>query len=117
MRTAKETSEAAAWLLSGDKGLSSEALLASALDPESDKWDYPSDPADLGRCLRMFRVVPWARRGLSVLAAKSPWWKRLAEHWDELAALMEEEVGLDWEKGRRASRTYDAMQDVLYPTS
>jgi len=47
--------------------------------------DYPRDPADLCRCLKVSPSAPEHMRG------RSPEWAALVDHWDELAALMKGE--------------------------
>jgi hypothetical protein len=102
------------WLNGSDRGLSSEALAHCYLGNKRPNvtfgWCAPGDPADLGRCLRLVRLVPDVRECVDELAALSTAWARVAPVWDELAALMEGEVGIDWSKARRAPRTYAAMK-------
>lgn len=97
------------WLAGKDTGLSSESLAFEFLGAKG-PIERPYDPADLGRCLRLIRFVPEVRACVDSLAKKHRGWEVCAKHWDEWAALMAEEVGLDWEKGRQASRTYDRME-------
>lgn len=104
------------WLASGDTGMSSRAILYAALQIAREDGhgnECPFDPDDLGRCLRLLRRLPWARRGLDRLARRCPVWKRLRAHWVELAKSMDGEVGIDWSKGRIARGTYDRMKAVL----
>ncbi len=113
-RTKKETSEALQWFLDGDRGVSSEAIVTAALGKyEKRNADWPHDVADLGRCLRMLNALPWAKEGLDILAAASSVWKALKDNWDHLEALMDEEVGIGWSKGRSAPHTYEAIRKVI----
>ena len=99
-----------AWVAGDDTGSSSKALLNAALGIKYRK-DYPYDPADLGRCLRLIRLMPFVKeRGLPALADRDPVWRLYASHWEELHRMMADEVGIDWEKGNRAPQTYDLMQ-------
>lgn len=103
------------WLFSGDSGVSSEALAAEFLGvgKEGIEVPYPpSDPSDLGRCLRLIDKVPAVRACVDSLATKNHAWARIAPIWDALAASMVQEVGLDWKKGRIAPKTYKMMQEV-----
>lgn len=100
------------WFAGGDTGLSSVALLNAALGVPG-KDDYPHDPSDLGRCLRLMRALPWTGRGLPVLASRSEAWSALAGCWKVLTALMADEVGIDWDKGTIAPKTYRAMREIL----
>lgn len=102
------------WIFGDDTGNSSMSLVASFLGVRQELVDAPFDPADLGRCLRLIRLVPGIRKHVDVLAERDENWSRLAPHWDKLAAMMEDEVGLDWEKAKKAHATYYAMRDALY---
>jgi hypothetical protein len=112
------TERAAAWGASGDTGISSEALCSVMLgrDPRRDwGYNYPHDPSDLGRCLRLLDKIPeWASR-ISEMAKLSPEWAALVARWEEIAATMVDEVGIDWSKGREAPKTYALMKSVLRP--
>lgn len=96
-----------------DTGLSSMALAAAFLGVKGLDPDHPTDPSDLGRCLRLIALVPAVRGCVDTLAGRSRQWAALAAIWDDLADLMEAEVGIDWRKGGRAYKTYDAMQKAL----
>ena len=101
------------WMTGRDTGMSSKALAAAALGQEAEDDAFPWDPADLGRCLRLIRAVPFVEaRGLPALAGRCSVWRQYAAHWDELRQLMSDEVGLDWEKAHAAPKTYDRMQTL-----
>lgn len=111
-RTAKQ--RALAWIVGRHVGLSSKAIWAQMMGagtPE-DGWSYPHDPDDLSRCLRLLRLMPEWRRRLPEMAKRDPVWRALVKRWAELEALMEEEVGWDWSKGRSAPRTYAMMKEI-----
>ncbi len=85
--------ELLAWLGNYDTGLSSRAILAwmerdttvAALD--GNRMEYPRDPSDLGRCIRLLDIEPSYRGRMGEMAALSPQWARLVAHWAELEAL------------------------------
>lgn len=90
--------DAARWLATGAHGLSSEALftMTVGLDIRGDHEHgrsprHPYDPDDFQRCERMLRAVPEARANLHA-ARVTPEWTALIDHWDEIVALMEQEV-------------------------
>lgn len=107
--------KAMTWLAGGDTGLSSESIMYAAFGVMP-KHGYrpPSDPADLGRCLRLLRQFPeWpAERWQKPLAKSSFVWRAMINHWEDLKSSMENEVGLDWEKGDKAPKTYDLMKRI-----
>ena len=109
---------AAAWGVSGDTGISSEALCAVMLGRDPDrKWgsNYPSDPSDLGRCLRLLDKIPEWKTRILEMSAQSAEWAALAERWDEIETTMADEVGIDWSKAQKAPKTYALMKAILRP--
>ena len=105
------------WLAGRDTGSSSKALaceyLASAMGAENKLLDYPFDPPDLGRCLRLIEIVPEIRTSVDKLAMRSIKWNNLAKFWDELSKTMDDEVGIHWEKAHSAPKTYGMMKAIL----
>lgn len=99
------------WLLSGDTGSSSKAICAHMIGSGSgDGYSYPSDPSDLGRCLRLLELIPEWKPRIAEMAQYSPGWAGLLAEWDVLTELMANEVGIHWEKGKSAPETYKAMK-------
>lgn len=104
-----------AWMAGGDTGLSSETIAFwISARKTSDRWGpyTPSDPADLGRCLRLLRAIPELRERFSEMADCSPAWRQMLTYWNEIEQSMVDEVGIDWEKGRSAPKTYDLMHQI-----
>lgn len=101
------------WLAGNDTGTSSKCVAFTYLGVPCSRPDWPSDPADLGRCLRLMRAVPEIREGFVERMAKlGPVWREMALVWPEIEASMLAEVGMDWEKGYNARKTYDLMKKV-----
>lgn len=98
------------WILSGDTGLSSEAICSHMQGIEPKRASYPGDPADLGRCLRLLERIPEWKSRIKEMAVYGPGWAGQVERWEELAATMADEVGIDWSKGKRAPVTFNAMK-------
>lgn len=101
------------WLLSDDTGISSETLLACALGIKPTRGfisSYPSDPADLGRCIRMMETLDWVRKPafevLKNLGSNS--WRNLVANWDELEKLYFEELA-----SGTAPRTFERMRELI----
>lgn len=104
---------AAAWIAGHDTGVSSKTIWATMMGVKPRWSSHPHDAADLGRCLRLLEVIPeWIPR-MPEMRAVSREWAAILTHWDELAALMEEEVGIDLTKGDRAPRTYARMKEII----
>lgn len=102
------------WLRGIDTGISSKAIVAvmEGVPPEvlNGGWGlkHPLDPADFGRCLRLLAIWPDYRPRLHEMAAVSPQWRVLVNHWDELEALYNEEA-----PSRKCPNLYDRMQELL----
>jgi hypothetical protein len=109
--------EAVAWISTGERGLSSDAMFSYILgtplgSDSTDRIAYPLDPPDLRRCRLLCEAVPEVREGLPKMAEVSDIWARLVEEWDDLCALMDEETPL-WRDCRGAApRTYAKMKEV-----
>lgn len=105
------------WLANGETGLSSECmafwLAFGILKDRGFGADHPHDPDDMNRCLKLLQRVPGLRESLPAMAELSPAWKALVSRWDEIEAMQMAEIGIDWEKGRKARRTYALIQEVL----
>lgn len=100
------------WLAGDDSGMSSIAIVHHMLGMESD-GSFPWDPSDLGRCLRMLELFPEWKPRIGEMARYSEQWARISAKWDELAAMMADEVGIDWSKGKKAPKTYAALTAAL----
>jgi hypothetical protein len=111
--TKTELRSAMDWLLAGETGASSKALMAAMLGATPQPMDYPHDPRDLERCLRLLGRIPTWKPRIGEMAACGPHWAAPVPAWSELEALMAEEVGIDWSKGASAPLTYYAMRVVL----
>lgn len=108
-----ETARAMDWLTrSRDTGISSQAIMAKMLGGKPEAGSYPSDPADLGRCLRLLERIPEWKARIGEMATVGFVWAALVARWDELRQSMEGEVGIDWSRGKKAPKTYDLMKKI-----
>jgi hypothetical protein len=85
-----------AWFAHGECGISSAAMARAIVGQAPDArfangGNHPCDPSDFGRCVKLLDAVPAARQRLAVVAALSPIWARLIQHWDALEALYRRE--------------------------
>ena len=83
------------WFMTGECGMSSEALAFETLgaNVRGRKLAYPGDPSDLRRCVQLAERVPSVLTvGLPRLAAKSWQWRAIAENWDVLVRTLERET-------------------------
>jgi hypothetical protein len=104
-----------AWIVGGDTGLSSKAIWAHMMGAPNPRfgWSHPSDPDDLGRCLRLLEEIPEWKPRLPEMAARSKKWAALVASWDRIEASMIDEVGIDWSRARAAPKTYHIMKSVM----
>ena len=74
---------------------------------------HPHDPEDLGRCLRLLRIIPEWRDRIGEMAACGPVWAALSARWDDLERSMTDETGLFGEKAKAALKTYALMRGII----
>jgi hypothetical protein len=89
------------WLINGERGLSSMAMVAHITGRGGDA-SYPYDPADLRRCRLLVERVPVIRHKLAKMSTCSPTWARIIAVWGELCALMDAEAP-EWRQGNWSS--------------
>lgn len=74
--------------------------------------DHPHDPSDLLRCVRYCETHGLSTAALRKrMAGRSLSWGRLLPHWDDLAALLSQEMSTRTD--HMAPRTYAEMKRVL----
>lgn len=106
------------WKNSEDTGLSSACLGHLMMTGwVAARRDYPHDPDDLGRCLRLLRIIPEWRPRVMEMAVCGPVWAALAARWDDLEKSMTREVGIFWEKGTAAPKTYSMIEQIIKEAS
>ena len=105
----------AEWHGGADTGMSSRAIatVISMGGWTGEKLAYPHDPADLGRCLRLLRLIPEWKPRMVLMRVTDPVWAAMVDRWDDLEKSMTEEVGIFWEKGTTAPRTYALMRSII----
>lgn len=106
---------AAAWMRDGEVGMSSRAIHDHmlGLTPKNGYFDYPLDPDDLNRCIKLLELIPEWKPRMGEMACHGKDWAGLARHWEEISQCFLDEVGLDWCKGSRAPKTYALMKQDM----
>lgn len=99
------------WFATGRVGASSKAMACAAADMPND-GSHPYDPDDLNRCLLLLEAVPEIRQHMNKIAGINDTWAKLVKRWDEVEQCFIDEVGLNWVKGRKASKTYELMKEI-----
>jgi hypothetical protein len=109
-----------AWLETGERGMSSEALCAHlgeqagvgpmgiAQRSKGDRHAHPHDPSDFRRCALFFEAVPNLKPLLPAMKSVSPEWNALVDAWPNLETLYAEE-----KDQKSAPKLYAEMQRVL----
>lgn len=109
------------WLASGERGISSEAIVSQLTGSQVGRgWsgdDHPYDPGDFRRCEMLLRAYPLARLVFpALMPARSRVWARLVEHWEELVELIESESPGAFDRaashGRSAPKAYALMCEL-----
>ena len=77
------------WLFSGDTGLSSRfmACVLSEWDIPLPNCDYPHDPGDLGRCIRLIECVPEFKDCIHKMNAHGSKWQQVVLYWEQWSEL------------------------------
>lgn len=101
------------WISGNDTGLSSKAIFAHFMELDTPPRNYaPADPSDFGRCARLLELRPDWRLRISEMSKYSKDWAAISAHWEEVHNLMDGEVGIHWEKGERAIKTFARMSEI-----
>ena len=98
------------WIVGDDTGLSSKAIWAVMMGAKPRPHSYPSDGADLGRCMRLLELIPEWKPRMVEMQAVSPYWKALVPEWDRLVGILKAELA-----GGKKGSTYEAMKAILNP--
>lgn len=116
-----ELSHFSSWLASGERGISSEAIVSQLTGSRVGRGypgsDHPYDPGDFRRCELLLRDYPLARLIFpSAMPSRSEVWARMVEHWDELVELIESEAPGAFDRvptlGSRAPKAYALMKQL-----
>ena len=98
------------WLIQGERGLSTMAMVGHIAGHGGCGTDHPLDPGDFRRCRLLVEQVPQIGLGLDRMATCSPVWARIVDAWDELCDLMDAEAP-EWRRGDgSAPRTYALLK-------
>jgi len=114
---AERLSEAAQhWLRSGERGTSSESMLAIALDFNGliPAWhrSVPVDADDFRRCRLLVEAVPEVRPGFDKIAIASPTFGAILARWDELCQMQDQETPTWRERGARPDKVGALLREI-----
>ena len=84
------------WIANGHIGLSSKTMWLCFMNHENIRINHPHDPDDFSRCYKLLEAVPeWKERILDLSKLSIPW-KNLAENWDKLTEMYEQNKKENW---------------------
>lgn len=106
---ASEDMGLAAWLASDDVGLSSKYMASVLSEQFYASNNYPRDPADLGRCIRLLVAVPELASQLHEMKACSPQWSAVIDNWEKWKDLYE--AGEGKKLYQEMKLTYESLRD------
>lgn len=92
-----------AWLASDDTGASSKYMASILSGQFSVSHNYPWDPSDFGRCIRLLEAVPELESELHKMKACSPQWAAVVDNWDKWIELY---------KARNSNKLYQEMKSA-----
>lgn len=99
------------WQTKGNVGVSSATMASIALGLESNfyggRFDAPSDPSDLRRCMLLVEDIPEIRNQFPLISEKCKRFAPIIAEWDSLIALLKKELK---RPDKRAPETYARMQ-------
>lgn len=106
------------WIAKGERGTSSETIVAALWGLNLTGrwgWSHPHDPADLRRCLLLLRDSPETAARFQEMRTVSQEWRGLVDDWSMLERLFLEEAGDNGLEGTHwtARRTYDRMRAII----
>lgn len=99
------------WLINGETGASSKAMLNCMLGNVY-RVDYPRDPDDFKRCYKLLEVIPEWKSQLDRLKSMSTAWAKLVDNWDKLTQMYEQNVRENWENYEKIGM-YEFMESLL----
>lgn len=102
------------WLMSDDTGLSSKYLAGILLAADSevvDRINYPHDPSDFGRCLRLVRLLD-CRDEIEVMSYVSFEWDAVVRNWDRWAELYDQAERTD---GKSTELYWEMVEALTQP--
>lgn len=91
------------WLLNGDTGASSRAIVEQMLNPKPGSYlNHPRDYGDFDRCIKLLELLPEFAERIDEMSAVSPEWAAIVAHWDYLT-----------ESYRRKESLQDRIREIL----
>lgn len=100
------------WIFTGESGLSSECMAATACGIKLKNKNHPRDPSDLIRCIKLVRHVCEIEDKFKEISKISKEWECVINNWELLLKALFDEVGYDFKKSNKAPKTYLLMKNL-----
>lgn len=101
------------WQAKGRVGISSATMASIALGLEKNfyhgRFDAPSDPEDLLRCMILVEYIPEIKDSFNEIAKRVKSFAPILREWDRLTGLLKEELK---RPDNRAPETYALMKEL-----
>jgi len=100
------------WISNGHVGMSSKTMWSFFMRVKEFDVNHPYDPDDFSRCYKLLEAVPeWKSRILELSALSTPW-KNLAENWDKLTQMYEQNEKEQWKNSKEVGM-YEFMETLI----
>lgn len=100
------------WIANGHVGQSSKAMWNCLMGNKDFAINHPYDPDDFSRCYKLLQAVPEWRGELHKLKSLSTAWNNLADNWDKLTEMYEENERTEWKNYKKVGM-YEFMQTLI----
>lgn len=100
------------WISNGQVGLSSKTMWQHFINQPVVRLNHPHDPDDFSRCYKLLKAVPEWKLRILELSERSTAWKNLAENWEKLTDMYEQNVKEDWVNCEKIGM-YQFMQTLI----
>ena len=100
------------WITNGHVGMSSKTMWQHFMNQPVVRLNHPYDPDDFSRCYKLLEAVPEWKPRILELTVRSNAWKNLAENWDKLTQMFEENERNDWKTSKKIGM-YEFMQTLI----
>lgn len=100
------------WIANGSVGMSSKTMWNCLMGNKDFTVNHPYDPDDFSRCYKLLEVVPEWKSRVSELKALSKEWSLLADNWDTLTKMYEQNVAENW-KNYESIGMYEFMETLI----
>lgn len=100
------------WIANGERGMSSETMWNFFMGNKNYRVCYPYDPDDFSRCYKLLEAVPEWKARVPELKELSKEWANLANGWDKLTAMYEENKRTNWRNSKQIGM-YEFMETLI----